>query len=114
MFESKKKSLKEKLSDTATQVNKKTGDDFEKVSGELQSDIQQLAVNFNEKLQELESHLFQESTDIEEEEGQKYLNHYECDQPGCGEVWDDEWSCMCDDRCPKCNTPMSPIRSEEI
>lgn len=52
MSESKKKSLKEKLSDTAAEVNR--GGDFEKLSGELQSDIQQVAVNFNEKIQEVD------------------------------------------------------------
>lgn len=30
-----------------------------------------------------------------------YLNFYRCD---CGEEWQDEWSCTCDDKCPNCNT----------
>jgi len=45
------------------------------------------------------------------EEEKKYLNYYKCE---CGEEWEDEWSCTCDDRCPKCNSPMSPYKSEDI
>lgn len=41
-----------------------------------------------------------------------FLNHYECSE--CGEKWDDEWSCMCNDRCPKCNAEIMPISSEEL
>ncbi len=29
-----------------------------------------------------------------------FLNQYECEE--CGETWEDEWSCMCDDDCPHC------------
>jgi hypothetical protein len=37
-----------------------------------------------------------------------YLNAYEC---SCGYYWEDEWDCMCDDRCPRCNLSCSPIES---
>lgn len=42
----------------------------------------------------------------------QYLNHYGCSE--CGHHWTDEWSCMCDDRCPDCNTPISPYFSKEL
>lgn len=29
-----------------------------------------------------------------------FLKRYEC---ACGETWQDEWSCACNDRCPGCN-----------
>lgn len=38
-----------------------------------------------------------------------YINYYRCE---CGEEWTDEWSCACDDRCPTCNTSISPYASE--
>lgn len=41
-----------------------------------------------------------------------YRNEYEC--PRCGYEWQDEWSCMCDDRCPQCNLSCSPVDSEEL
>lgn len=31
---------------------------------------------------------------------------YECD---CGEVWTDEWSCACDDRCPSCGSTVGAL-----
>lgn len=40
-----------------------------------------------------------------------YRNTYECP---CGSSWEDEWDCMCDDRCPSCNTACSPSKSEEL
>lgn len=42
----------------------------------------------------------------------KFLNHYEC--PRCATSWSDEWSCTCDDRCPKCNLTCSPVDSEDV
>lgn len=47
--------------------------------------------------------------DTEEDEG-KYLNYYKCP---CSCEWQDHWSCMCDDRCPDCNTSIQPYKSEE-
>ncbi len=29
-----------------------------------------------------------------------FLKRYQC---VCGETWEDEWSCACNDRCPSCN-----------
>jgi predicted nucleic acid-binding Zn-ribbon protein len=42
-----------------------------------------------------------------------YLNHYECYR--CGENWDDEWSCACDDECPSCGARhASPVESDDL
>ena len=42
-----------------------------------------------------------------------FRNHYEC--AGCGSIWADEWSCMCDDDCPHCgDRHMSPSESEDL
>ncbi len=49
--------------------------------------------------------------DEEEENPEKYLNYYKCP---CSCKWESSWSCMCDDRCPDCNTPIQPYKSEEI
>lgn len=50
----------------------------------------------------------------------RYINHYQCDHADSLEEgeplaeWDDEWSCMCDDRCPVCNHATAPYESEEL
>jgi len=41
----------------------------------------------------------------------RFKNKYRCE---CGTAWEDEWSCMCDDRCPSCDTPISPEYSEAV
>ena len=41
-----------------------------------------------------------------------FENSYKC--PECGESWTDQWSCMCDDRCPKCDTECAPIKSIDL
>lgn len=41
----------------------------------------------------------------------KYTNYYKC--ACCDEKWADLWSCMCDDRCPVCDTTTSPYFSED-
>lgn len=40
----------------------------------------------------------------------QYVNYYRC--PDDGAVWAMAWSCMCDDRCPKCNHEIEPYKSE--
>lgn len=40
----------------------------------------------------------------------KYTNYYRCP---CGEEWDDEWSCACNDRCPACNKEVTPYISDD-
>ena len=53
--------------------------------------------------------------DPEDEEGGEsavwYRNHYRC---VCGHEWTDEWDCMCNDRCPKCNTEIEPYQSDDL
>jgi hypothetical protein len=34
-----------------------------------------------------------------EEEGSRFINH----DRHCGQEWEDERSCACNDRCPVCN-----------
>ena len=42
-----------------------------------------------------------------------FLNRYDCDR--CGTSWTDEWSCTCDDDCPKCGARhMSPSDSDDL
>jgi hypothetical protein len=41
-----------------------------------------------------------------------FVNHYVCDQ--CDETWQDTWDCMCNDRCPNCNTEIEPHESLEV
>src|SRR5687767_1725978 len=42
-----------------------------------------------------------------------FLNYYTCDR--CGEDWTDEWSCMCDDDCPRCGARhMTPYESDDL
>ena len=42
-----------------------------------------------------------------------FLNFYKCDQ--CRRRWTDEWSCMCDDECPRCGArDMTPYNSEDL
>lgn len=41
-----------------------------------------------------------------------FNNQYTCTR--CGTSWEDECSCMCDDRCPKCDREMTPYASTYI
>jgi hypothetical protein len=43
---------------------------------------------------------------------QWFRNRYECVR--CAVKWEDEWSCMCDDRCPDCDLEMMPYESENL
>lgn len=40
----------------------------------------------------------------------EWLNHYLCP---CGEEWEDEWDCQCNDRCPSCNKEVEPYISDD-
>lgn len=40
-----------------------------------------------------------------------WRNKYLCP---CGTRWNDQWSCMVDDRCPTCDTAVSPYDSEQL
>jgi hypothetical protein len=41
-----------------------------------------------------------------------YLKYYECSE--CGTKWTDEWSCTCNDRCPKCRAETEPHDDEDL
>lgn len=41
-----------------------------------------------------------------------FLNKYYCDE--CKIEWWDEWSCMCNDRCPECDWEIEPYESEKL
>jgi hypothetical protein len=42
-----------------------------------------------------------------------FLNLYKCDR--CRRRWADEWSCMCDDTCPRCaSRDMTPYENEDL
>jgi hypothetical protein len=32
----------------------------------------------------------------------------------CGQIWIDTWSCMCNDRCPVCNSEIEPYFSMDV
>ena len=40
-----------------------------------------------------------------------YRKYYRC---SCGHEWQDEWDCLCNDRCPKCNAEIEPYAHEEL
>jgi hypothetical protein len=41
----------------------------------------------------------------------EYTNYYKCE---CGCEWEDYADCMCNDRCPDCNTEIEPYQSIEL
>ena len=41
-----------------------------------------------------------------------YRNNYQCD--ACRESWTDEWSCACNDRCPRCRFEIEPYDSVDL
>lgn len=42
-----------------------------------------------------------------------FRNHYLCER--CDSPWEDEWSCTCDDDCPRCGARhMSPFKSDDL
>ena len=42
-----------------------------------------------------------------------FRNHYRCAR--CRRTWADEWSCTCDDDCPRCGARhMSPVASDDL
>jgi len=43
---------------------------------------------------------------------QFFQNFYHC--PSDGTMWDDVWSCMCNDRCPVCNKEIEPYKSIDV
>jgi hypothetical protein len=49
---------------------------------------------------------------VDEVMAQWFENSYDCSV--CGETWTDEWSCMCNDRCPECNIETEPTSSIDL
>lgn len=43
---------------------------------------------------------------------QLFENTYRCVR--CGAEWSDVWCAMCDDRCPSCDTEMTPTTSRSL
>lgn len=41
----------------------------------------------------------------------RWINHYYCDE--CCVSWKDQWSCMCNDKCPRCHHEIEPYKSKE-
>lgn len=50
----------------------------------------------------------------------KYLNHYRCEGDARGRTahgpfeWTDEWSCTCNDKCPRCGAEIEPYQSDDV
>lgn len=40
-----------------------------------------------------------------------FTNYYRCSN--CGNEWEDDWSCACDDECSNCGTDMTPYFSDD-
>ena len=51
------------------------------------------------------------SASAEMEDEGRYTNHYLC--PNDNTLWDDDWSCMCNDRCPVCDAEIEPYASTD-
>lgn len=49
--------------------------------------------------------------DSYKEETLKFRMSYEC---LCGETWEMEHDCCCNDRCPKCDTEIEPCEVEDV
>ncbi len=49
---------------------------------------------------------------IMKDQSYRYLNRYKCER--CSEEWEDQWDCMCNDRCPVCNAEIEPFESEDL
>lgn len=39
-----------------------------------------------------------------------WTNYYRCP---CGEEWNDQWDCCCNDHCPKCHKEIEPYISDD-
>ncbi len=46
------------------------------------------------------------------ESAEWFRNIYECSR--CGNNWEDEWSCTCNDRCPQCNAEIEAKDSVDL
>jgi hypothetical protein len=50
--------------------------------------------------------------DLRPDHAMYFRNFYECSHDETR--WHDDWTCMCNDRCPTCDTETEPSYSEEI
>jgi len=53
-----------------------------------------------------------ETKPVEVDEPYTMTNFYKCEH--CNTEWQDEYSCACDDDCPKCGVTHSPYKSEDF
>jgi hypothetical protein len=64
---------------------------------------------FNAKLALQRAEITIEAAETDEEATPWFRNEYRCDR--CAYDWEDEWDCMCNDRCPRCNVETEPHTS---
>lgn len=76
-------------------------DELESVEIKKVNDCYAVTTDYNEKIADMQY----------EARVAMFRNHYQCD---CGEEWSDEWSAMCNDKCPECNSEIEPYESEDI
>jgi hypothetical protein len=50
--------------------------------------------------------------DVPPRPAMRFRNYYECTHEET--KWDEEWTCVCNDRCPTCDTETEPSFSEDI
>jgi hypothetical protein len=54
-----------------------------------------------------------ESTPLDQQVmAQWFEKYYHC--PICDTEWTDEWSCLCNDKCPNCNAEIEPFDSVDL
>lgn len=81
------------------------------LEGQLEYLAQEMGLQAVRKLLDgLGAKAMTESNTMPEEVEPRFRNLYF----HCGREWQDEWSSMCNDRCPVCNAEIEPCRSEEI
>lgn len=51
-----------------------------------------------------------EDDEADTEDTTWFQNHYR----HCGQEWTTQWSCQCNDRCPRCNAEIEPYNSVEL
>jgi hypothetical protein len=66
-----------------------------------------VVVNMDEKASDI-AYPDEEEEDEDEEDETAYTNYF----MHCRTQWTDQWSCMCNDRCPECNHEIEPYKSE--
>ena len=81
--------------------------------GKAQVNLQNIAARLDESEKQNELLKVRLAAEIAKSEGKNWFrNYYDCAR--CNYQWIDEWSAKCDDRCPVCNTAISPYNSEDL